>query len=782
MLTLIPISANREALKHLTQIGAVSRLSDQWTKEIIERFEWGSKINHNCSFALFSALHNSFLHIAEGTSRDYLTVEEFHNLLRNKCESYWQEVINRFVVQRISLVEILSIFYVLREAIIQILNEVSLSEYEFLKLLIAFFDWVQNYAAAMYENDRKFDHYSNQTKALAIHDLHAIVESVRSPVDLRPVFQLIVDRVRNSGIWPMCAIGITDREGQEIIVPAQSGFTDGYPHDIKFPAIGSATLETIRRKKPIAISDVSSDREFPVLQEAARAAGYRSILLLPLILDDFQGVVTFGSPEPHEFTDEEITLANAIAQQILIAIDNARYYEREKQRAEQLEKLNQLIAHQNRVLQSLTETHIALTKLVLDNAGLAQIIYSIRNLFNNPIAIEDENFQLLGYSEDRDQFDQHRKASIEAGGTPPEVFKNPEISAILENLRKNRRPILIPTIESIGIEKRRIVAPIVAGGDIMGYIWVMESSRPFEDYDFIKIEQAAQVLALEMMKQRVSFETEMRLKAEFMDDLLSEKVVEESELIQRASYLGFDLKCPATILVVDVDRYPGNRVGPGLSHKLGRQEVLCVQQVVAKHFHEIMIVQQSNRILVLISVRFDKKNLDQMLSKLAHDLHRSLHQIDSTINTIIGIGDLCYNIKEIQETYLHTCQVISLAKKNGWANETIKIADLSTYDLLLLFGENSELYDFTQKILSPLIRYDQKHKTNLIRTLDVYLSCERRLGVSARTLYIHVNTLRQRLRRIKDILRMDLDDPNVRLKLQFAINVYKASQKSNNKI
>ena len=253
----------------------------------------------------------------------------------------------------------------------------------------------------------------------------------------------------------MCAIGITDPEFKEIIVPAQAGFADSYPRDSKFPAIGSATLATIRRNQPIAINDVAENTEFPVLQGAAQAAGYRSILLVPLVIEEIRAVVTFGSSEPHEFTRDEMLLANAIAQQVMIAIENARHYEREKQRVEELESLNKLIGEQNRLLKRVTETHKALTTLVLDDAGVEGILEAVRMLLGNPLAIEDEHYHLLGYSQDREHFDRHRLASIQAGGTTQEVFNNPEVGTILKEMHKNRRSVLIPTLPAIGIEKRR---------------------------------------------------------------------------------------------------------------------------------------------------------------------------------------------------------------------------------------------------------------------------------------------------------------------------------------
>jgi purine catabolism regulator len=759
-------------LMHLTQIDTIGHLADLWVREITERFEWSSMIGQEGSVSLFSALRAAFMRLGEEQSREYLTVEEFQDLLEGACGHLWREALEYFEAKGVPLEDALSLSSILREIIVQILNEVRLDGFEQLRLLVFFFDWVQHQIQRVWESIGKNNQRTLISKSLAIEDLQAIVDSVRSPVDLRPIFQLIVDRVRNSGIWPMCAIGITDQNDQEIIVPAQSGFAESYPKDIKFPASGSATLETIRRNQPIAISDVSVDREFPVLQDAARAAGYRSILLLPLILDDLQGVVTFGSPEPHDFTKEEITLANAIAQQVLIAIENARYYEREKQRVEQLEKLNRVIANQNRLLQRSAETHTALTQLVLDNAGMDGILLALRDLLNNPIAIENEYFQLLDFSDDWDHFDRHRKASIEAGGTAPEAFKDPEIVAILEILHRNRRAMLIPTLPSIGIEKRRIVAPIIAGGDIMGYIWVMESLRPFEDQDFIIVEQAAQVLALELMKERVTYETELRLKADFMDDLLSEESADESELIQRASFLGYNLEHPSLVLVVDIDRSSLGQLSPEAARKLNRQTMLGIQQTVAEHYPENLVAHQSGQTLVIIPVRSEASELERNLSALTHDVHQALRRIEPALKVLAGIGDRCMKIGEIRTSYLQACRAIDAAKSLGRVDETLRLADLQIYGLLFRAEDNDELQTFAHETLSPLVLYDQQYNTDLLRTLEVFLNHQGKLAESARNLYIHVNTLRQRLERIKELLGRDLDESLVRLNLQLALSIY----------
>lgn len=59
--------------------------------------------------------------------------------------------------------------------------------------------------------------------------------------------------------------------------------------------------------------------------------------------------------------------------------------------------------------------------------------------------------------------------------------------------------------------------------------------------------------------------------------------------------------------------------------------------------------------------------------------------------------------------------------------------------------------------------YDTKNQTDLLHTLRVYIQCERNVALTVKNLYIHRNTLYQRLRKIEAILDADLNDEKVRL-------------------
>ncbi|MHB8619447.1 MAG: helix-turn-helix domain-containing protein, partial [Chloroflexota bacterium] len=66
------------------------------------------------------------------------------------------------------------------------------------------------------------------------------------------------------------------------------------------------------------------------------------------------------------------------------------------------------------------------------------------------------------------------------------------------------------------------------------------------------------------------------------------------------------------------------------------------------------------------------------------------------------------------------------------------------------------------------------HGTTLVRTLGNYLESGRNLDSSARAMFIHVNTLKYRLKRIQDIARVDLNSAEQRFNIHLAVKILQA--------
>jgi DNA-binding PucR family transcriptional regulator len=82
--------------------------------------------------------------------------------------------------------------------------------------------------------------------------------------------------------------------------------------------------------------------------------------------------------------------------------------------------------------------------------------------------------------------------------------------------------------------------------------------------------------------------------------------------------------------------------------------------------------------------------------------------------------------------------------------------ELASHVLLLPFVPDDVRRAFTSRLLDPLRAYDQRHRSELIGTLEAFLDCDGSWTRCAARLHLHVNTLRYRITRIEQLTGRDL--------------------------
>jgi DNA-binding PucR family transcriptional regulator len=82
--------------------------------------------------------------------------------------------------------------------------------------------------------------------------------------------------------------------------------------------------------------------------------------------------------------------------------------------------------------------------------------------------------------------------------------------------------------------------------------------------------------------------------------------------------------------------------------------------------------------------------------------------------------------------------------------------EVASYELLLATIPDSVLRSFRDRLLGPLVSYDQRHRADLLPTLREFLACSGSWNACATKMYVHVNTVRYRIRRIEELTRRDL--------------------------
>ncbi len=82
--------------------------------------------------------------------------------------------------------------------------------------------------------------------------------------------------------------------------------------------------------------------------------------------------------------------------------------------------------------------------------------------------------------------------------------------------------------------------------------------------------------------------------------------------------------------------------------------------------------------------------------------------------------------------------------------------EVASHELLLASVPGSVLRSFRARLLGPLLAYDERHRAELLPTLREFLACSGSWNACAAAMYVHVNTVRYRIRRIEELTGRDL--------------------------
>ena len=92
-------------------------------------------------------------------------------------------------------------------------------------------------------------------------------------------------------------------------------------------------------------------------------------------------------------------------------------------------------------------------------------------------------------------------------------------------------------------------------------------------------------------------------------------------------------------------------------------------------------------------------------------------------------------------------------------------------DILLNYSDVIPIeYVYVQK-LDDLLLDEPKNTINSVKILYYYLTCERNISLTADKLFLHRNSVIYRIHKIKEKLAMDLDNPDIRLRLLLSMKI-----------
>lgn len=182
--------------------------------------------------------------------------------------------------------------------------------------------------------------------------LSRVINITGSATDLQPALQQVCEALGQFFNAPRSAFARISADGTYADVIAEYRVSDEMPSAIgtHIPITDNPSAQhMMATQTPLAVTDVTTDPRLRSVQAVLHRHGIVSILLVPIVsAGNVVGTFGIDALERREFTEEEIALAENVAQQVGQALHRLRLFTRIRKRAELKDRLAAVAGDLNR--------------------------------------------------------------------------------------------------------------------------------------------------------------------------------------------------------------------------------------------------------------------------------------------------------------------------------------------------------------------------------------------------------------------------------------------------
>jgi purine catabolism regulator len=433
--------------------------------------------------------------------------------------------------------------------------------------------------------------------------------------------------------------------------------------------------------------------------------------------------------------------------------------------------LRLILVRQSEILKRSQASLASLMELVLKGYGLDTIANALADLVNNPILIESSDYKLLGCSTTSAK--SQELVIMRRGEGFLRMLK--EHQDLIKAIKSKVKCIVRLPVIAASSRCTQITIPILISGELYGFLSILELKNTLNEWDYATLEQAYMVIALELCKQDASFAAEEKARGEFLSCLLDDERFSKQAVEKSADILGFNYKKPLVAMVVRtrIESNPSSHLisSSGIDKNLAKMVISLLNPndpnvFVVSRYDDIVIFYHPQDISSEVKV-------EEVIQRVSKQLSETVRSVPGCARTIIGIGRMSSDVQTLKHSYKEAMEAISIAENFCSNEEIINYRHLGYYRLLTSeIADHQRALLFCNDIIGKLIEYDKEHQSDLLTTLEIYLNTNGNHAKVARQMFLHVNSVQYRLKKIEKILDKDLDNMELRLNLWLALKIW----------
>jgi DNA-binding PucR family transcriptional regulator len=388
---------------------------------------------------------------------------------------------------------------------------------------------------------------------------------------------------------------------------------------------------------------------------------------------------------------------------------------------------------------------------------------AIAALIDAPITIEDRSYRVLAFSGRQSEADAARVQTILERQVPEVYIREDEGRGVFQALYKTEGPLYVEASKVSDNEVPRVAIAVRAGDEILGSIWAaVRSPLSVERSDALV--DAAKLVALHLLRRRAGADVDHRLRADLVATAL-EGGPESAHAVGRLGLLGKSVNVVAMAILDD-----------GTEHAdLSRLASARQRMTDAFAMHLSAVVPRSATALLgdvtygLIPLTGDPVRSEERVKRIATDF---LSRTGSRVPAVVGIGSAVNNPRNLDESRTQADRALRVLRTRAEPGRVASMAEVHIDALVLELHDLSVArHDPITGPLSLILDYDERRGGSLLETLNYWLDAFGDVHAAAAAAGVHHNTFRYRLKRLREIGGINLDNPDERFAMMLQMRL-----------
>ena len=562
--------------------------------------------------------------------------------------------------------------------------------------------------------------------------LSGIVGVVTSGPDLGHILDRVVDLLTRATSSHACFVYLRSRD--RLVLRAASPVYAHLVGKIAFDAEDGLAGWTMRHCEPAFIRDGAMDDPRTVYVAELEEERFQSMVAVPIPSRAAEsiGAIVLHTVAPREFDEGILNVLSRAASLVAGAIENAQLYEDAQQRVDSLTRLSDLgreiaaVADRESLFRSsATGVRRLLGAEVCRLYDVDEPDGALRRVASDPAteSVDDDAEAALVVE------------LLEAGGTADEAL----------------RARLAAALSLPALPAEATAVALTAGGERIGAL-LASAGEPWPPAGPELLRAAAQQVGLATQKiHLIERLTEENLARDLFDALSGGDAGIAAE---RAAAAGLELERPHVV----IEARP-RETGPDGSWSARTAEA---ERAIKRTLPAAFCAATPTSLRVLIPVGGEGvesvRGLVERLSGAAGE------------DLVIGVSETHRGLDAVGRGLREAADATKIATLLPDSGGVVLYRDTGAYRYLIDLLDSGGPRDHLRGAVEAIAAYDHERRSQLLLTLDEYLSQGRSVATTARALFIHVNTLRQRLERIESLTDLDLADEDL-LALQLAVKL-----------